>query len=57
MPLILEDAMEVHLNDDDLFGDGIALALPVRPLSKALYQRVDELRSRGCCQCVVCPDR
>jgi mediator of RNA polymerase II transcription subunit 16, fungi type len=58
MPLILEDtineAMQVDLNDvDDLFGDGVGLPLPqIHPPSKALHQRIDELRSRGCCQCV-----
>lgn len=40
-----------HLDVDDLFGDGVALALrSIRAPSKHLYQRVDELRTRGCCQ-------
>ena len=40
-----------HLDVDDLFGDGVALALRnIRTPSKYLYQRVDELRTRGCCQ-------
>lgn len=43
------------LDEVDLFGDPVmddALAgLPSRPLpSKSLLQRVDELRTRGCCQ-------
>ena len=56
MPLILEnpmggDAMQVDLEDvDDLFGDAAALALPPRPASKRLRQRLDDLRQRGCCQ-------
>ncbi|XDG09251.1 hypothetical protein ABKA04_008866 [Annulohypoxylon sp. FPYF3050] len=56
MPLILEnpmggDAMQVDLEDvDDLFGDAAALALPSRPASKRLRQRLDDLRQRGCCQ-------
>ncbi|KAF7546627.1 hypothetical protein G7Z17_g8306 [Cylindrodendrum hubeiense] len=53
MPLILDNPMPVDLNDvDDLFGDGVGLSLPVRPQSKQLHQRMDELRSRGCCQAV-----
>lgn len=51
MPLILDNPMPVDLNDvDDLFGDGVGLSLPVRSQSKQLHQRMDELRSRGCCQ-------
>ncbi|KAI1485217.1 RNA polymerase II mediator complex subunit Sin4 [Biscogniauxia mediterranea] len=60
MPLILEgsmagmaggEPMQVDLDDvDDLFGDGGTLALPPRPLSRRLRQRLDELRSRGCRQ-------
>ncbi|KAI1077092.1 RNA polymerase II mediator complex subunit Sin4 [Whalleya microplaca] len=56
MPLILDnpmggEAMQVDLTDvDDLFGDGAQLSLPPRPPSKRLRQRLDELRSRGCCQ-------
>lgn len=38
---------------DDLFGDGTGLSLPSRPPSKELYQRVDDMRGSGCCQCVV----
>ncbi|KAH6997931.1 mediator complex, subunit Med16 [Ilyonectria sp. MPI-CAGE-AT-0026] len=53
MPLILDNPMPVDLNDvDDLFGDGVGLSLPVRSQSKQLHQRMDELRSRGCCQTV-----
>ena len=53
MPLILDNAMPVGLNDvDDLFGDGVGLSLPGRSQSKQLHQRMDELRSRGCCQYV-----
>lgn len=40
-----------HLDVDDLFGDGVGLTLSnVRAPSKQLYQRLDELRTRGCCQ-------
>ncbi|KAI1769447.1 RNA polymerase II mediator complex subunit Sin4 [Hypoxylon sp. FL1150] len=55
-PLILDnpmggEAMQVDLDDvDDLFGDGAPLALPPRPPSKRLRQRLDDLRSRGSCQ-------
>jgi mediator of RNA polymerase II transcription subunit 16 len=55
MPLILDNpmgggAMQVDLDVDDLFGDGAPLGLPSRPPGKRLHQRLDELRSRGCCQ-------
>ncbi|KAI1504605.1 RNA polymerase II mediator complex subunit Sin4 [Biscogniauxia marginata] len=60
MPLILDgtmagmgggEPMQVDLDDvDDLFGDGVPLALPPRPLSRRLRQRLDELRGRGCRQ-------
>lgn len=51
MPLMLDNAMPVDLNDvDDLFGDAVGLSLPVRAPSKQLQQRMDDLRSRGCCQ-------
>ncbi|KAI1775011.1 RNA polymerase II mediator complex subunit Sin4 [Hypoxylon cercidicola] len=59
MPLILDntmggEAMQVDLDDvDDLFGDGAPLALPPRPPSKRLRQRLDDLRSRGSCQGIV----
>lgn len=53
MPLMLDNAMPVHLQDvDDLFGDDVALSLPLRPQRKQLLARIDELRSRGCCQSV-----
>lgn len=48
MPLMMEEEMEVDI--DDLFGDGAGLAMPARPPSKELYQRIDELRASGCCQ-------
>lgn len=35
--------------DDDLFGDEV-LPMPPRPPSKQLQQRIDEMRSRGCCR-------
>ncbi|KAI0007080.1 RNA polymerase II mediator complex subunit Sin4 [Xylariaceae sp. FL0662B] len=56
MPLILDnpmggEAMQVDLTDvDDLFGDGAQLSLPPRPPTKRLRHRLNELRSRGCCQ-------
>lgn len=45
------DALGVALPnmDDDLFGDGV-LPMPNRPPSKQLQQRVDQMRSRGCCR-------
>ncbi|KAI5466333.1 mediator complex, subunit Med16 [Mariannaea sp. PMI_226] len=53
MPIMLENPMPVGLQDvDDLFGDGVGLSLPARPQSKQLHQRMEELRSRGCCQSV-----
>ncbi|KAI0445978.1 RNA polymerase II mediator complex subunit Sin4 [Xylaria telfairii] len=46
-----EPAMQVDLNGvDDLFGDTDPLSLPSRPPSRRLRRRLDELRSRGCCQ-------
>ncbi|KAK1718770.1 RNA polymerase II mediator complex subunit Sin4 [Colletotrichum acutatum] len=57
MPLMLENgmngAMQVdQLDVDDLFGDGVGgLSLhTARPPTKHLRQRIDELRTRGCCQ-------
>ncbi|KAK3372390.1 mediator complex, subunit Med16 [Podospora didyma] len=48
------DMHDITLHDVDLFGDPVmdsTLALPTRPLpSKQLLQRLDELRTRGCCQ-------
>ncbi len=46
IPLRMDDEMDM----DDLFGDGAGLALPSRPPSKELHQRLDELRTGGCCQ-------
>ncbi|KAF3764967.1 hypothetical protein M406DRAFT_258748 [Cryphonectria parasitica EP155] len=37
--------------DDDLFGDEV-LPIPPRPPSKQLQQRLDEMRSRGCCRTI-----
>ncbi|PHH76275.1 hypothetical protein CDD82_4064 [Ophiocordyceps australis] len=51
MPLMLDNAVPVNLPDvDDLFGENVPLALPVKPQSKKLRQRLDELRAKGCCQ-------
>lgn len=56
MPLMLESGMNGpmqvdQLDVDDLFGDGVGLALQTsRPPSKQLRQRIDDLRIRGCCQ-------
>ncbi|KAH6608645.1 hypothetical protein Trco_001991 [Trichoderma cornu-damae] len=53
MPLMLDNTVPVDLNDvDDLFGDGVGLSLPDRSHNKPLSLRVDDLRSRGCCQAV-----
>lgn len=56
MPLMLDNTVPVDLNDvDDLFGDGVGvgLSLPDRSHNKPLSLKVDDLRSRGCCQCVL----
>ncbi|KAK2596175.1 Mediator of RNA polymerase II transcription subunit 16 [Conoideocrella luteorostrata] len=54
MPLILDNAIPMDLNNvDELFGDDVALQLPVRSQGKQLQLRLDELRNRGCCQTVV----
>ena len=50
-------AMPVELDDVDLFGDpvlgeAVSLTLPPATHGKKLVQRIDELRSRGCCQLV-----
>jgi hypothetical protein len=55
MDTVMDDAMEVgainvDLGDVDLFGEDIGLDMPSRPPSKQLYQRLDELRSRGGCR-------
>lgn len=54
MPMMLEDHMDalggaLPNMEDDLFGDEV-LPMAHRPPSKQLQQRVDELRSRGCCR-------
>lgn len=46
MPLMMDDEMNV----DHLFDDDAILMMPSRPLSRELYQRIDELRGSGCCQ-------
>ncbi|GJC99681.1 RNA polymerase II mediator complex subunit Sin4 [Colletotrichum higginsianum] len=56
MPLMLENGMNGsmqvdQLDVDDLFGDGVGLSLhTARPPTKHLRQRIDDLRTRGCCQ-------
>ncbi|KAK1241472.1 hypothetical protein MKX08_001446 [Trichoderma sp. CBMAI-0020] len=53
MPLMLDNTVPVDLNDvDDLFGDGVGvgLSLPDRSHNKPLSLKIDDLRSRGCCQ-------
>ncbi|KAL7786186.1 mediator complex, subunit Med16 [Trichoderma ceciliae] len=51
MPLMLDNSVPVDLNNvDDLFGDGVGLSLPDRSHNKPLSLKVDDLRSRGCCQ-------
>lgn len=54
MPMMLDDHLDplgggMPSMDDDLFGDEV-LPIPSRPPSKQLQQRVDEMRSRGCCR-------
>lgn len=51
MPLMLGNEMPMQLEGvvDDLFGDDVGLPLQVRPPSKQIQQRMDELRSRGAC--------
>ncbi|KAI9783902.1 MAG: mediator complex subunit [Peltula sp. TS41687] len=46
MPLLMDDSLDI----DELFGDDSALPLPHVPPPKGLAQRVDELRTIGCCQ-------
>ncbi|KAI3396673.1 hypothetical protein diail_11781 [Diaporthe ilicicola] len=58
MPMMLDDHMgplgaAMPSMDDDLFGDEV-LPLTTRPPSKQLQQRVDEMRSRGCCRSISC---
>ncbi|KAH0491294.1 hypothetical protein TgHK011_002731 [Trichoderma gracile] len=53
MPLMLDNAVPVDLNDvDDLFGDGVGLSLPDRAHDRSLALKLDDVRSRGCCQTV-----
>jgi mediator of RNA polymerase II transcription subunit 16 len=48
MPLLLDNAMPVDLDDvEDLFGDGVGLALPVRQNSLQLETRLEELKFGG----------
>lgn len=59
MPMMLDEDMDplaggIPAMDDDLFGDEV-LPMPPRPPSKQLQQRIDELRSRGCCRYVWAP--
>lgn len=49
MPLMMEADMDI----DDLFGDGTGLSFSTNPPTKELCQRVDELRTGGCCQQIV----
>lgn len=43
--------------DVDLFGDPLHMQeMPSAVVSKQLQQRLDDLRSRGCCQYVPFPD-
>lgn len=58
MPMMLDDHMgplgaAMPNMDDDLFGDAV-LPMATRPPSKQLQQRVDEMRSRGCCRGISC---
>ncbi|KAL7945985.1 mediator complex, subunit Med16 [Trichoderma barbatum] len=53
MPLMLDNTVPVDLNDvDDLFGDGVGLSLPDRSHDRPLSLKVDDVRSRGCCQTI-----
>ncbi|KYK58612.1 Mediator of RNA polymerase II transcription subunit 16 [Drechmeria coniospora] len=53
MSLMLDTSMPVDLsNVDDLFGEDVGLSLPVPAEAKTSQQRLDDLRSRGCCQSV-----
>ncbi|KAJ6786797.1 hypothetical protein PWT90_03847 [Aphanocladium album] len=53
MPMMLDSAMPVGLGGvDDLFGDEVPLSLPSKTQGRHLPQRLDELRTRGCCQTV-----
>jgi mediator of RNA polymerase II transcription subunit 16 len=51
--MMLDNTMPMDM-DEDLFGEGAAdvmgSLMPLRPQNKHLRQRLDEMRSRGCCQ-------
>jgi mediator of RNA polymerase II transcription subunit 16 len=52
MPMMLDNSMPMEM-DEDLFGEGadvMGSLMPMRPQSKHLRQRLDEMRTRGCCQ-------
>lgn len=57
MPMMLENAMPMEM-DEDLFGEGadvmgpdvMGTLMPMRTQNKHLRQRLDDMRSRGCCQ-------
>ncbi|EGX89926.1 RNA polymerase II Mediator complex subunit Sin4 [Cordyceps militaris CM01] len=50
---MLDTAMPVGLGGvEDLFGDEVPLSIPPKTQGRHLYQRLDELRNRGCCQTV-----
>lgn len=48
------DANEMDVDMDDLFGDGAGMLPVSQPIPKEIYQRIDELRSSGACQSVIC---
>lgn len=51
MPLILDNTISLELDAvEDLFGENVALSLPVSSHCKQLRQRLDDQRNRGCCQ-------
>lgn len=53
MPMMLDPSMPVGLGGvDDLFGDEVPLSLSSKTQGRLLPQRLDELRTRGCCQYV-----
>jgi hypothetical protein len=46
--MMLDNAMSMDM-EDDLFGEAVTL-LPMRPQNRQIRQRLDVLRTRGCCQ-------
>ena len=48
------DAMDVDIEVDDLFGDGVGISLAPgpQPPSKALLQRIDDMRRTGACRAI-----